>query len=185
MTFFTAADGNEGTKPYLQGQDAFERGQYREAIDYFQQALGLTSESSALGGAIQVWLVTAYEAAERREEALALCRQLRTHGNYETRQQAKQLLYILEAPKLQLKPEWLTQIPELNESGNLPSYRASAQRAVGQVTQQERSATPQWSTEPMEPIDPKESRGFLGLALGVSVAILMALWLSSLFAMHS
>jgi tetratricopeptide (TPR) repeat protein len=185
MTFSTAADENEGTKLYFQGQDAFERGQYREAIDYLQQALSLTSESSALGGTIQVWLVTAYEAAERREEALALCRQLRTHGHYETRQQAKQLLYILEAPKLPLKPEWLTQIPELNESGHLSSYRAPAQRAVGQVSPRERSASPQWSDEPMEPIDPKESRGFLGLALGVSISMLVVWWLSSLLRMPS
>jgi tetratricopeptide (TPR) repeat protein len=176
---FDASDGNEGTKSYTQGQNAFERGQYREAIDCFQSALSLTPESSALGGAIQIWLVTAYEAAERREEALDLCRQLRTHANYETRQQAKQLLYILEAPKLQLKPEWLTQIPELNESG-LPSYNASTQRAAGQFAQGASSTGSKWSAEPMEPIEPKESRGFLGLALGVSIAMLVLWWLSSL-----
>ncbi len=180
---FAASDENEGTKTYAQGQDAFERGQYREAIDYFQHALSLTPESSALGGAIQVWLVTAYEAAERREEALTLCRQLRTHTSYETRQQAKKLLYILEAPKLQLKPEWLTQIPELNESGNLSSYKPSNQRAVGQVTQGASSTSPKWSAEPMEPIELKESRGFLGLALGVSIAALVLWWLSGLSAM--
>jgi tetratricopeptide (TPR) repeat protein len=182
MTFSANSEGSEATKPYLQGQDAFERGQYREAIHYFQHALSLTSESSTLGGAIQVWLVTAYEASERREEALALCRALRTHANYETRQQAKQLLYILEAPKLQLKPEWLTQIPELNESGNISTYRNSTPRAVGQVTQRNSSASPKWSTEPMEPMEPKESSGFLGLALGVSVAVLILWWLSSLSA---
>jgi tetratricopeptide (TPR) repeat protein len=185
MTFSDASDANKGTKPYIQGQDAFERGLYREAIDCFQRALSLTPESSALGGAIQIWLVTAYEAAERREEALALCRELRTHPNYETRQQAKQLLYILEAPKLQLKPEWLTQIPELNESSRLPDYRASTQRAAGQVTQRVSSTSPRWSTEPMEPIEPKESSGFLGLALGVSIAMLVLWWLSSLFTISS
>jgi tetratricopeptide (TPR) repeat protein len=178
---FDASDGNEGTKPYAQGQNAFERGQYREAIDCFQRALSLTPESSALGGAIQIWLVTAYEAAERREEALTLCRQLRTHANYETRQQAKQLLYILEAPKLQLKPEWLTQIPELNESG-LPNYKTPTQRAADQFAQGSSSTGPKWSIEPMEPIEPKESRGFLGLALGISIAMLVLWWLSSLSA---
>jgi tetratricopeptide (TPR) repeat protein len=177
-----SAEADEGMKPYAQGQIAFERGQYREAIEWFQNALSLTSESSALGGTIQVWLVTAYEAAGRTEEALALCRQLRTHGDYDTRQQGKQLLYILEAPKLQLKSEWLTQIPELNESGIPPSYRAPGYRAAGQRSQGANLTRPKWHTEPMEPIDPKESSGFLGLALGISVAMLAFWWLGSLSA---
>jgi tetratricopeptide (TPR) repeat protein len=181
----STSDENEGTEPYLQGQDAFERGQYRESIDCFQRALSLTPESTALGGAMQIWLVTAYDAAERREEALALCRELRTHANYETRQQAKQLLYILEAPKLQLKPEWLTQIPELNESSNLPNYRSSNQRVAGQVSKKASSTGPRWSTEPMEPIEPRESSGFLSLALGVSLAMLVLWWLSSLSTLSS
>jgi tetratricopeptide (TPR) repeat protein len=171
------SDADKDLKSYIQGQAAFERGQYREAIDWFQGALSLTPESSALGGAIQVWLVTAYEAAGRTEEALTLCRQLRTHGDYETRQQGKRLLYILEAPKLQLKPEWLTQIPELDESGGIPIYRASSYRAAGQIAQKASSASPKWHVEPMEPIDPKDSSGFLRLALGVSVAILVCWWL--------
>jgi hypothetical protein len=33
----------------------------------------------------------------------------------ETRKQAKRLLYILEAPKLRMNPEWLTEIPDLTE----------------------------------------------------------------------
>jgi tetratricopeptide (TPR) repeat protein len=180
------SDVDQKVQPYLQGQDAFERGQYRAAIDYFQDALSVTGESSALGGAIQVWLVTAYEAAGRTEEALTLCRQLRTHGDYETRQQGKRLLYILEAPKLQLRPEWLTQIPELNESGSLSTYRASRDRAVGQVAQRTtNSASSKWRTEPMEPIDPKESSGFLRLALGVSVVMLGLWWLGNFWGISS
>jgi tetratricopeptide (TPR) repeat protein len=167
-----SADADD-MKPYALGQAAFERGQYREAIQWFQEALSLTHESSAMGGKIQIWLVTAYEAAGRTEEALTLCRQLRTHADYETRQQSKRLLYILEAPKLQLKAEWLTQIPELKDSGEAPRAWASGQSAKASSPTE-----PPWSAEPMEPIDPKESQGFLGLALAVSIGLLVFWWLS-------
>jgi tetratricopeptide (TPR) repeat protein len=166
MTF--SADAME---PYALGQAAFERGQYREAIQRFQEALSFTQESSAAGGKIQIWLVTAYEAVGQTEEALVLCRQLRSHSSYETRQQSKQLLYILEAPKLQLKSEWLTQIPEIRDSDAAPRLRASGQATAS------KSAPSAYSTEPIEPIDPKESRGFIGLGLGVSVGLLIFWWL--------
>lgn len=168
----TAADAAE-IKPYALGQSAFERGQYREAVQWFQAALSLCSDTSATGGKIQIWLVTAYEAAGRAEEALTLCRQLRAHPNYETRQQSEQLLYILEAPKLQLRPEWLTQIPELKDAEDAPRSWAS-----GQAPKSPSSTQPLWRTESMEPIDPKESQGFLGLALAVSLGLLFFWWLS-------
>lgn len=170
----TSSSASNETKPYVLGQAAFERGQYREAIAYFEEALSLVSGDSRRGGEIQIWLVTAYDAAGRSDAALTLCRKLRNHTSYETRQQAKQLLYVLEAPKLQLKSEWLTQIPEIKDSGEVPRYRAA-----GQGSQRSAPASPAWQTEPMEPIDPKESRGFLGLALGLSAAILGIWWLST------
>lgn len=100
---------------YQAGQALFERGQYREAVEYLTQAKDLGSANSRIGGEIQMWLVTAYEAAGQREQALELCRRLNTHPYSETRKQSKRLLYILEAPKLELRPEWLTQIPDLKE----------------------------------------------------------------------
>ncbi|MGB7416184.1 MAG: tetratricopeptide repeat protein [Thermosynechococcaceae cyanobacterium] len=100
---------------YQAGQALFERGQYRESVEYLTQAQELGPGNSRIGGEIQMWLVTAYEAAGQREEALALCRRLTIHPYAETRKQSKRLLYILEAPKLELRPEWLTQIPDLKE----------------------------------------------------------------------
>ncbi len=100
---------------YQAGQAFFERGQYRESVETLTQAKDLGAENSRIGGEIQMWLVTAYEAAGQREEALALCRRLNRHPYAETRKQSKRLLYILEAPKLELRPEWLTQIPDLKE----------------------------------------------------------------------
>jgi tetratricopeptide (TPR) repeat protein len=164
------AQSSEAMLAYVTGQAAFERGQYREATDSFQQALKLSQANSALGGAIQIWLVTAYDAAGQREEALDLCRQLRTHGDYDTRQQSKRLLYILEAPKLQSRPEWLTQIPDLGQA------EANPDRPIGRTRQTTAQPFAPKGIEPFEPIDPKESRGFLGLALGVSALVLFALW---------
>ena len=174
MTFAGDSAVPDAMKPYALGQTAFERGQYREAVEHFQEALSLTSETSAMGGKIQIWLVTAYDAAGRTEEAVTLCRQLRAHGNYETRQQSKQLLYILEAPKLQLKAEWLTQIPEIRDGDSDPPIR---QRASGR-TGSSASVQAQAGIEPMEPIDPKESRGFLAVGLSLTLGLLAFWWLS-------
>jgi thioredoxin-like negative regulator of GroEL len=165
----------EAMTAYTTGQTAFERGLYRDSIDWFEEALTLTSRQTALGGEIQMWLVTAYDAAGQGEAAIALCRQLSTHANLETRQQSKRLLYILEAPKLQSKPEWLTQIPDLDPPNAAPR-RYSAVGQPGQSRNVKPNEPKSITEDPFEPIDPKESRGFLGIALGLSGVILLGLW---------
>jgi hypothetical protein len=165
----------EAMQAYATGQAAFERGLYRDSIDGFETALTLISGSSALGGEIQIWLVTAYDAVGQGAAAIALCRKLSNHPNLETRQQSKRLLFILEAPKLQARPEWLTQIPDLDPPNAAPRrYRAVGQ--AGQSSSAKSNEPKSITDEPFEPIDPKESRGFLGIALGLSGVILLGLW---------
>lgn len=96
------------------GQTLFERGRYRQAIAHFQTALALSNPMGARGGEIQLWLVNAYVAAGDHAAGLALCRKLIHHPDLETQRQSKRLLYILEAPELEIKPEWVTQIPDLS-----------------------------------------------------------------------
>ncbi|MGJ3250180.1 MAG: hypothetical protein ACFE0J_03455 [Elainellaceae cyanobacterium] len=98
---------------YRAGKDAFERGRYRQAVQYLEKAVSLVKRTSRLGGEMQIWLITAYEAAEQREDAIALCNQISRHPDPETSKQGKRLLYILKAPRLKTRPEWLTQIPDL------------------------------------------------------------------------
>ena len=96
------------------GQAAFERGRYKKAIAHFQTALALSNPIGMRGGEVQLWLVNAYIAAGENEAGLALCRKLILHPDLDTKRQSKRLLYILEAPELELKPEWTTKIPDLS-----------------------------------------------------------------------
>ncbi|AFY42284.1 tetratricopeptide repeat protein [Nostoc sp. PCC 7107] len=100
-------------KRYHAGRLAFENGQYREAVENLEKASALLVRNSRLGGEVEIWLVTAYEAAGRNEEAIALCKQLQRHPYSETNKQARRLLYILQAPKLKRPSEWMTEIPDL------------------------------------------------------------------------
>lgn len=124
---------------YQAGKAAFERGQYRQSVECLSKASALVDRNTRFGGEVQIWLVTAYEAADQRSEAIALCKQLERHPNYEIRQQSRRLLYILEAPQLNRRPEWMTQIPDLgaiadNESkirlGNAAPGGKSSSRSV-------------------------------------------------------
>lgn len=113
---------------YQAGKINFENGKYREAVENLAKASALLSRNSRLGGEVEIWLVTAYEAAGRTEEAITLCQQLQRHPFPETSKQAKQLLYILKAPKLQRPSEWMTEIPDLGTlSDNDRKIRAAAQ----------------------------------------------------------
>jgi len=98
---------------YQAGQVAFESGRYAQAVQSLETATGLVDRNSRLGGEVQMWLVTAYEASGNTERAIELCRKLTRHPRQETRQQAKRLLFILEAPKLTIPPEWMVKIPDL------------------------------------------------------------------------
>jgi tetratricopeptide (TPR) repeat protein len=109
---------------YQAGTVAFERGDYRSSVQYLEKASALLGRNSSLSGEVQILLVTAYDANEQRVEALALCEQLKRHPDAETSKQARQLLYILQAPRLKRPQKWLTQIPDLGTlEGNDPKMR--------------------------------------------------------------
>jgi tetratricopeptide (TPR) repeat protein len=100
-------------KQFQVGQRAFEGGEYRRSVEAFEQAVGLAGPNTALGGEIQTWLVTAYQAAGELATAIELGERLLQHPDLKTRQQGQRLLYILKAPQLKPRPEWLSQIPDL------------------------------------------------------------------------
>lgn len=163
---------------YQTGRDAFERGQYRQAIKHLEIATGLVERTSRLGGEIQIWLVTAYEASGLGLAAIALCQTLTRHPHIETRKQAKRLLAILEAPQLRMHPEWRVEIPDLSKLEESDSQF----RQVSAATKPKRPAKKRPQPEP-EPVDLSqvntEDNQFIWIALGASVLILGGLfWFS-------
>ena len=132
------------TEAFNLGQSAFERGRYRRAIAHFQTARALTNPIGARGGEIQLWLVNAYIAAGEQAEGLALCRKLVVHPDLETSRQSKRLLYILEAPELELKPEWVTQIPDLADLDD------DQTRRYAQTPKRPRRPKPKPEPEPLD-----------------------------------
>jgi tetratricopeptide (TPR) repeat protein len=160
---------------YQAGQAAFERGDYKASVRCFEQGANLAPVNSSLGGDIRLWLVNAYSAADRQEEAISLCETLTRNPDLDIRKQGKRLLYILKAPRLQLKPEWQTQIPDLSrlEQGDGPSK-------LSQYKPPTRAATPPSKPE-SEPEDLSQmntqDNGFLWVAfIGIGLVLGGLLW---------
>jgi tetratricopeptide (TPR) repeat protein len=158
------------------GQAAFERGQYRQSIEAFDQAIGYAGRNSALGGEVQIWLVNAYQAADRNLEAIALCESLSSHPNLKTRKQSRRMISILKAPKLKLREEWMTKIPDLSQldEANSKNKKASGYPPV--------APRPRSKPAP-EPVDLSQvetkDNGFVWLALGaIGVTVVGLVWLS-------
>ena len=153
-------------REYAFGQRAFERGRYREAVEYLEQAMTLAKPSTPLGGEIQTWLVNAYVAVGRQSDAIALCEKICRHPTIEVRKQAKNLLYILKAPRLKLRPEWMSRIPDLAAIADEGSDNSGAY--VRKPAPKKRKPKPK--LEDKEPIDWSQintkDNGFLWVALG-------------------
>ena len=133
-------------------QSAFDRGNYREAAAGFEQTLALVNPNSILGGEVQMWLVTAYQAKGQMSDAIALCKKITHHSDLKTRKEAKRVLYILEAPKLKSRPEWLTQIPDLT---GLSETETRDFRTKG-TAKNSAKPLPSESTFIVEPIDSEQ-----------------------------
>lgn len=157
-------------KAYQAGQTAFEQGRYRESVQQLELARQDVELNSRLGGEIQIWLVSAYEATGQRQNAIALCKQLVHHPAIDTRKQARRFLEVLEAPKLYIDPEGFVKIPDLNHlDGNDTAF---SQTSSTMPTQRISKSL----TQPEDPIDPNsvnnQDNRFIGVAL---IAILLML----------
>ncbi|MGA7936564.1 MAG: hypothetical protein WCA35_23620 [Kovacikia sp.] len=162
---------------YQSGKTAFERGEYRKSVQHLETAISLTNAESRLGGEIQTWLVTAYEAAGQRSEAISLCKKISRHPDLNTRKQGKRLLYILEAPKLKTRPEWLTQIPDLTGLADSdPQDRRGT--SLGRVPRSPEK--PGFQLEPVDlsQVNTQDNR-FVWVALAATITVLVSLvWLT-------
>ena len=173
---FTVSESIEIAKTrYQAGKIAFENGQYREAVENLEKASALLVPNSRLGGEVQIWLATAYEAAGRNEDALAICEQLKRHPFPETNQQARRLEYIWKAPKLNRPKEWMTEIPDLAAvSGN--------DSKVKFVANTSKSANGQKNPEPeyvdLSQVNTQDNRFIVLSLIVVGLTVSYLAWLS-------
>jgi Tetratricopeptide repeat len=157
---------------YEKGRLALESGNYRQAIYLLEAALAEVEPRSTLGGEVQIWLVTAYQAGGMMTEAIALCSQLARHPQLTVRQEGKRVLYILQAPDLQRKPEWVSEIPDLQDlEENVKGDRVAARKRSRPL--------PVRKLPPPPPIDPKDintkDNGFLAILLVAGIAGILGL----------
>ncbi|GAB1540268.1 hypothetical protein NUACC21_29370 [Scytonema sp. NUACC21] len=153
---------------YQAGRVAFENGQYREAVEQLEKASALLAPNSRLAGEVKIWLVTAYEASGRSEEALALCEQLKHHPHLEISKQAREVHYILKAPRLQRPKEWMTEIPDL---GAIPDNESNI-RFTANTKSSQKQVPPEPELVDLAKVNTKDNRFIwvaliaLGLTLG-------------------
>lgn len=115
---------------YQAGKAALERGNYRLSIERLEAARELVALNSKRGGEAAIWLVTAYQAANKLDEAIALCQELIVHPNTQTREQAQRILYIIKAPKLERPKEWMSEIPDLASADRGESRYVAAKKKI-------------------------------------------------------
>lgn len=159
---------------YQAGIAVFERGRYRESVQHLEKASALVSRHSRFGGEVQIWLVTAYEAAGRISEAIALCEHLLRHPDSEISKQGRQLLYILKAPQLKRPTEWLTQIPDL---GTLPDNDTKTRFSSGSTSSKGQGQKVQPEPVDLSQVNTRDNQ-FIWVVLVALGLILGGLWLN-------
>lgn len=160
---------------YRSGKITFERGRYRQSIEHLETACDLVDKNSRLGGEIQIWLATAYQALGKTPNAIALCKQLSRHPSWETRKQSRRLLEILEAPELKSNLEGLIQIPDM--TGIDESSRSTKDLLTRSATPLKRSTPKSSSPETVDltQVNTKDN-GFLSMALILIAALIGGLF---------
>ncbi|MBD2578897.1 tetratricopeptide repeat protein [Oscillatoria sp. FACHB-1406] len=152
---------------YRAGKEAFERGQYRLSIEQLETACALSNKTSRLGGEAQLWLVTAYQAANQTNDAIALLQTLQKHPNSTIRHQARRVLEIIRAPALKRPKEWMTEIPDL---ANLSDSDVQNRYVTPSKPQQSKPEPPAAEPVDLSQVDTKDNN-FIWLAL-VAIALL-------------
>jgi tetratricopeptide (TPR) repeat protein len=157
---------------YQSGQVAFERGEYRQAVDYLLAALAQVQPNTQIGGEVQIWLATAYEATGQIPEAKTLCQKLANHPNLDTRQASKRMLYIMQAPELTRRDEWLIKIPDLSHLEDADGKPAVNNLPISSAQPKARSIDEKYAPVDLSEVNTQDN-GFIPIALIFTMMILV------------
>ncbi len=90
---------------------ALEKGEYKKCLLSLSSLLENMPLLSKDGGQIGILMITALIGQGDNEKAISICKVLLKHNNDLIRQQAKQLIVILNSPELARPKEWSVKIP--------------------------------------------------------------------------
>ena len=103
---------------------ALDKGDYNLCIKLVEPFLLGYQAETAIGGRLRLLIITAYIGKCDEEKAINICQILIYNKKESVRQQAKQLLSILEAPHLPRPSNWSVEIPKIEMEQSLKtSYR--------------------------------------------------------------
>ena len=92
---------------------ALEKGDYNFCIKTVDPLLLDSQADTSMGGKLRLIIVTAYMGKGEEQKAISICQTLIHNKKESVRQQAKQLLSILGAPRLPTPSNWSVEIPNL------------------------------------------------------------------------
>jgi len=109
---------------------ALEKGDYGICIKIIDPLLLDFQAETEIGGQLRLLMVTAYMGKGDEQKAINICQTLIHNKKESVRQQAKQLLSILDAPRLPKPSNWSVEIPnlEMEPSLNLSVSKAKKKR---------------------------------------------------------
>ena len=105
---------------------ALEKGDYGICIKIIDPLLLDFQAETEIGGQLRLLIVTAYMGKGDEQKAINICQTLIHNKEESVRQQAKQLLSILDAPRLPKPSNWSVEIPNLEME---PSLNLSVSKA--------------------------------------------------------
>ena len=100
---------------------ALEKGDYGLCIKIVDPLLLTFQAETIIGGQLRLLIITAYMGKGDEQKAINICKTLIKNKKESIRQQAKQLLSILDAPHLPRPTNWSVEIPKIEMEPSLKS----------------------------------------------------------------
>ena len=150
-----------------EAEAALDRGDYGQSLELLLTLAEQHPLNSPEGPGLRLLMITAWMGQGQNDKAIATCRMLSRCRDPKLRQQAKQLLGVLEAPSLDRPERWSMRMPQLELNGS----------GSGQTSTMRRRQSRRPDPPPLPPTGPTRSpaAGFAVLVMAVLLGITLLL----------